>query len=288
MLVPIVKGIGVLSFNIIAFVLDIMPNWLRCFVADIGALMHYASSPARRNNVRKNLMGLGGSADTATVLKIFRHHAANLVEIFASSRWSAEQISRCIEYADTSLMEEALREKRGIILITVHTGNWELAARFLSHSGYRMSVVAGVQMNRILTGAVKAAKEKHGIAVFNPDHSYRRLFKSLSSNGVVALLLDGDVYTGGISIDMFDKRIVMPGGAIRLCRRSGAPIFGGFCRRTGRGRYRIHIEKIIDAEECRSLTDEEAQRRLFSKAAEYMSQNRDQWCIFRDFWKVPQ
>jgi lauroyl/myristoyl acyltransferase len=284
MLGAIVKGIGGVTFDTLAYLLDALPSGMRSCVADIGAFMHYASSSAKRDNVRRNLSGVGAPAARGAVLGIFRHHAANMVEMFAASRWDADRISESIEFSDRSLIDGELENGRGIIIVTVHTGNWELAALFLSHIGYRMNVVAGVQMNNLLTEAVKGAKEKHGITVFTPEHSYRRLIESLSSNGVVALLLDGNIYTGGIEVELLNRRIVVPRGAVALSRRSGAPVMGGFCRRTGRERYRIHIEKIVDAEECRSLSEQKALNRIYAKVGDYIHRNSDQWCIFRDFW----
>jgi lauroyl/myristoyl acyltransferase len=146
-----------------------------------------------------------------------------------------------------------------------------------------MHVVAGVQMNRFLTGAVRRAKERQGIRVINPEHSYRRLFEALSSNGLVALLLDGDLFTGGAEIEMFSRRTIVPRGAVRLSARSGAPLIGGFCRRVGRERYRIHLEQIASAEECSAAPEEEMQKKLYRRIEDYISSNHDQWCMFRDF-----
>lgn len=283
MLVAIVDRIGELTFRSIAAVLDSIPPGMRRLFADIGALFDFALSPGKRENVRRNLLGVAGSASGSEILNIFRHHSTNMVELFASSKWSPEEVSNRIECADTSVLDEALEEKKGIILVTVHIGNWELAARYFSHQGYCMNVVAGVQMNHLLTGAVKRAKERQGIRVINPEHSYRRLFEALSSNELVALLLDGDIYTGGTEIELFSRRLVMPRGAVRLSARSGAPVIGGFCRRIGRERYRIHLERIISADDCRRGPEEEMQRRLYGRIEDFISRNSDQWCIFRDF-----
>lgn len=283
MLVAIVDGIGELTFGAIALLMGTAPTGVRCLLADIGALLDFALSPGKRARVRRNLRGVGGSANTSDVLSIFRHHAANMVEMFASSRWSPEEVSKRIEFADTSILDKALEEGKGIILVTAHIGNWELAAQFFSNRGYRMNVVAGVQMNRFLTGAVKRAKERQGIRVINPEHSYRRLFKALSSNGLVALLLDGDIFRGGTEVELFSRRLVMPRGAVRLSASSGAPVIGVLCRRVGRERYRIHLEEIISADDCRKGPEEEMQKRLYEKIGDFISRNSDQWCIFRDF-----
>jgi len=283
MLGSIVDGISELTFRSIATVLDSAPVGARSLFADIVALIDFAVSPGKRTCVRRNLSGVGAPAGGSNVLEIFRHHAANMIEMFASSRWSPDEVSKRIEYADTAVLDDGLRGRKGIILVTVHVGNWELAARFFSHLGYGMNVVAGVQMNRFFTGAVKQAKERWGIRVINPEHSYRRLFRALSANELVALLLDGDIYRGVVEVELFSRRLVMPRGAVRLSAASGAPVIGGFCRRVGRERYRIHLERILSADECRKGPENEMQERLYRRIEDFIAKNSDQWCIFRDF-----
>lgn len=276
--------IGRLAFRTAAFVLARLPAGLRRMLAGAGALLDYAASPRRRRNVRSNLVGAGAAADPSSVLGVFRHHAANMTEIFAASRWDSETIRRRIPDTDTGAIDEALSKGRGVILVTVHAGNWELAALYMSHAGYRMHVVAGVQMNRILTDAVKDAKQRLGIEVINPENSYRKLFKALGGNGVVALLLDGDLFTGGAPVELFGKRISMPRGAVQLCERTGAPIIGGYCRRLEHDRYSIHLEKILDPETDGPIGEEESMKKLYGRIEDYIAINSDQWCMFRDFW----
>lgn len=271
-------------FRSAALVLDRMPVGMRHFVAGAGALLGYISSPRKRRNVRRNLEGVGAAADASAVFGVFKHHATNMVEIFASSRWDADEIRSRIQGAELDIIDRALAAERGVILVTVHAGNWELAALFLSLAGHRMHVVAGVQMNRLLTNAVKDAKHRFGIEVINPENSYRRLFTALESNGVVALLLDGDVYSGGSPVDLFGRKIIMPRGAVQLSERTGAPILGGYCRRLGRDEYRIHLEKILDPAIDGHRSEEESMRLLYDRIEEFIARNSDQWCMFRDFW----
>ena len=276
--------LGRLIFRTAAFVLDRLPAGLRHILTVAGAMLDYVSSPRKRRNVRSNLVGVGTAAGPSAVFSVFRHHAANMTEIFAASRWDAETIRKRIPNTDTGIIEEALRKNRGVILVTVHTGNWELAALYLSQAGYRMHVVAGVQMNRILTNAVKDAKQRLGIEVINPDRSYRKLFKALDGNGVVALLLDGDLFTGGAPVELFGKRVSMPRGAFQLSERSGAPVVGGYCRRLEDDLYSIHLEKILDPGTEDQIGEEESMKRLYGRVEDYISRNSDQWCMFRDFW----
>jgi len=280
-----VERIGRFIFKVVSTVLGWAPEGLRGAIADAAALVTFLFSPIRRDNIRKNLSMIGASTGFTLIFGIFRHHARNMVEIFASSRWGAGEIQSRITYDCRDVLDNALKKNRGVILVTAHVGNWERAALFIQSLGYQIHVVAGVQMNRMLTGAIKDAKERRGITVINPEGSYRKLFKALSENGIVALLFDGDIYTSGVEVEFFGKRLRMPKGAIQLSQNTGAPIIGGYCRRIENGRYVIHMENILNGAETRSLPESESLRRLYGKAEEIVRANSDQWCMFRDLWR---
>jgi KDO2-lipid IV(A) lauroyltransferase len=150
--------------------------------------------------------------------------------------------------------------------------------------GYRLHVVAGVQMNRLLTGALREFKEHRGITVVNPHDSYRQLYRALGANGIVALLLDGDIFRGGSAVTLFGRRAELPNGAVRLARGTGAPIIGAYCRNTGGSRHFIHVEPIIGFGEIEGLSDAEALEHVSRAAERFIGANYDQWCVFRDFW----
>ena len=150
--------------------------------------------------------------------------------------------------------------------------------------GYKLYVVAGVQLNRLLTGAVREVKEKRGIEVISPDDSYRKFFKALKSNGIIALLLDGDVYTSSVRLKFFGRETDLPRGPVSLSRKSGAPIVGGYCRRLKNGRFHIFCEKILDGKELEEISNEEAKKKVYNHMENYIKMNLDEWCIFRNIW----
>jgi lauroyl/myristoyl acyltransferase len=285
MLSPIVISIGKIVFRATSIVLDSFPESLKGFIAEISALMFFIGSPASRRNVRENLSVVDVNSTNGVIFNVFRNHTRNIVEMFTSSRWETPEIQKRIDFVGREVLDSALSERRGVILATVHVGNWELAALYLSSLGYKLHVVAGIQMNRFLTEAVKETKERMGIDVINPQHSYRKLFKALQSNSIVALLLDGDVFSGGVEINIFGARTVVPKGAVQLSRKTGAPIIGGYCKRIGGGRFRIYIESIVGAREAASLTEDESLRRIYSKLEDFIRNNSEQWCIFRKLWR---
>ncbi len=234
--------------------------------------------------MRENLAVIAIDKNPESGFNNFRNHARNMVELFASSRWETTEIYKRIEFEGLDVFDSALSAGKGVILISVHVGNWEVAALYLASRGFDLSVVAGIQMNRLFTGSVKAAKEKWGIGVINPENSYRGLFKALEANGIVALMLDGDVFKSGARIKMFGKETVLPTGVYELSKRTGAPVIGGYCRRISDGRFHVHAEEIIGGGEVRTIPEDIALSRIYGRIEDFIGLNRDQWCIFRRFW----
>ena len=215
---------------------------------------------------------------------IFRLHTTNIVEMFVSSRWSDDALRDWFEFEGRGELDRALAGGRGVILVSGHFGSWELSALYLQSLGYRLSVVAGIQMNRLLTGAGKDAKERRGITVINPNDSGRSYLKTLQSNGVLVLLVDGNIYTGGVNWPLFGKPTRLPDGPIRLAKAAGAPVLGGYCRRIGDARCAIHVERILDSRELETHGESEALAKTYGAFERFVGENADQWCIFRRIW----
>jgi Kdo2-lipid IVA lauroyltransferase/acyltransferase len=281
MLQKIVEDIGKITFRSIAALASAAPASVRGGVAGVCAGIDYLFSRAKRRNVAENIAAAGLPATPGRVFDIFKLHATNLVEMFASSAWDSDTILGWWKLEGRDELDRALAGGKGVVLVSVHTGSWELGARCLEALGYSLHVVAGVQMNRLLTGAVREAKEKRGIAVIGPDDSYRRLLKALASNGVVILLVDGNIYTGGAELPFFGKATRLPDGPARLSRSSGAPVLGCCCRRLGSKEHTLHVEHIMSAREIESLPEREAHVRIYGAVERFIARNADQWCMFR-------
>ncbi|MCX5753953.1 MAG: lysophospholipid acyltransferase family protein [Candidatus Krumholzibacteria bacterium] len=268
----------------IAALANATPVTVRGGIVSVCACFGYVLSREKRRNVAENIAAAGLEATPGRVFGIFKLHATNVIEMFASSAWENDTILGWCELEGRVELERALAGGKGVILVSVHTGSWELGARCLQALGYSLHVVAGVQMNRLLTGAVREAKEERGIEVISPDDSYRKLLKALASNGVVILLVDGNIYTGGVELPFFGRTTRLPDGPARLSRTSGAPILGGYCRRMGNKEHKLHVEHIMDAREIESLPEREALARIYGAVERFIGQNADQWCMFRRLW----
>lgn len=284
----IVTNTGNFIYSALTDLIGVCPSFIKRYIRDVSSGLLYLLWGKKRENVKMNLLKVGKNGDRKTVFNIFRNHTANIIDMFELGINNSNPDSENIEFQGRDTLERALQSGSGVIVITAHVGNWERAAFYLSNLGYKLFVVAGVQMNRLFSDSVRKAKEKTGIQVVNPESSYRVLFRGLKSGGIVALLLDGDVYTEGTPVSFFGNTVTMPSGVVRLHRRSGAPILSGYCRRTGNDNYRIVIRDVLTQKTSRELSDREIIDLLYRELESIISDNFDQWCIFRNIWSKDQ
>src|SRR5262249_40242563 len=82
---------------------------------------------------------------------------------------------------------------RGVLLVTVHLGNWEFGAPLLTRRGVRLQVITGPEPQSQLTELRQAARARWGIETLalgeNPFAAVE-IIRRLEANNAVALLMD--------------------------------------------------------------------------------------------------
>ena len=119
---------------------------------------------------------------------------------------------------------DALARGKGVIITSSHIGNWELGAVVLAHLGHQVHAVAGVQLGRWLAPAVRDAKSELAVHTIRPEDGYRKLWRALSRNDLLALMVDGDIFGQGVELSFFDRNVRWPAGPGRFVeadRRAG-------------------------------------------------------------------
>jgi KDO2-lipid IV(A) lauroyltransferase len=100
---------------------------------------------------------------------------------------------------------------------------------------------------------------------------------------MVALMVDGDVYRHGVTVDFFGRETRFPAGPGVLAQRTGALIVCGICERVGPGRFRIVIEPALDPARFESTAALNAA--VAATTERHIREHLDQWCIFRPMWE---
>lgn len=276
-----------LIYGWLTAVISSIPLGVGHFLAGAFAELHYRLFPSRSHAALANLAVILPRSSRRDRARIVRRMMASynrmLFEFFRLPHMGREELMSAVEVSGREHLEAAVSRGRGVIITCCHVGNWELAAVVLAHWGYTLHAVAGVQLNRWLTPAVRDTKSELAIHTVAPEDGFRKLWRALEHNDLVALMVDGDVYQHGVSVDFFGRETRFPSGPAVLAQRTGALVICGYCERLGAGRFRIVMEPALDP--ATFATTAELNAAVAATTERHIRAHLDQWCIFRPLWE---
>jgi len=265
-----------------------LPLWLGYRVADALTEAHFRLFPARRHAALVNLAVILPRATRrerlAIVRNMMRSYNRMMFEFFRLPHLTRDELLHAIDVVGREHLEQAVARGRGVVITSTHVGNWELAAVVLAHWGYRLHAVAGVQLSRWLTPAVRETKAELALDTVAPEDGYRKLLRALEHNDLVALMVDGDIFAHGTRVDLFGRELEFPAGPGVLAQRTGALIICGFCERIKPGRFRIVLEPALDPATFADTTA--LVTAVASTSERHIREHLNQWCIFRPLWEA--
>ena len=227
------------------------PEWWKRYSPPwIAAIIFLCVRRNRRGaiaNMRRVLGAQGWWRDHWNGLKVFIGFAHCVNEALECLSPRPKPIT--IERPAHDPIEATIKEGRGVVIVTCHFGNWDVAARTLARYGRPFNLVMAREINATTAEYVRAARE-----------AARR-------------------------VEFFGAPALFQGGALRLARLAGTPVFPVFVARRGPRHYRI----VIGTEHHvpRHASVDEMDRVLASIVAEFEDVVReypDQWFQFAPFW----
>jgi KDO2-lipid IV(A) lauroyltransferase len=210
------------------------------FIAGIWYWLDFRRRPVAVDNVLKS--GLASCRrDAARIARdSYRHLAVVGLESLKSADIFASA-EDCITVELPSELNIQLDDPgQGLILAAGHFGSWEIAAQYIS----LRKPVAGVTRrasNPYIDAWMRKRKPRHGFyLVPKIDREDPGRFLNILKQGhVLALMSDQHGGKRGIMIDFFGRPASTHRTVAMLHLTTRAPVYFGYCRRTGSRRYQI-------------------------------------------------
>jgi KDO2-lipid IV(A) lauroyltransferase len=254
--------------------------------------LHYICAPADRQGVYHNLKTIFPEKDEREIrrirIDIFRNFAKYLVDFFRYPLLSLEYINSKVSVENRHYLDEALLRGKGAVILTAHIGNWELGGVIIAKLGYPFWAVALAHKDKRINSFFDRQRESMGINVIPMQFALRRGLRLLKENNFIALLGDRDfTRNGGVPVDFFGKKALLPQGPAILALKSGAAIVPGYLVRNADDTFRLCFEKPIyspsssgeDGQDILKLLDE-----CKGRIENWIKHYPGQWYVFRKFW----
>lgn len=191
--------------------------------------------------------------------EVFVHLAQSLVELLLlRGRRRAELLARVeVVGLEHLAAAAATTPSRGVLIVTAHLGNWELACAKVAALGLPVSVVYRELCSPVLDGAMfalraRAGSEPGGVPVeqIKMGRAGLPVLRALEAGRNVVVLLDQNARREeGVFVPFFGQAACTRSGPVALAALRGHPVVPAFIHREAGGRsHRIEIQPALALE----------------------------------------
>lgn len=273
------------------------PRWFRLLLARALGSAGFRLFPRLRRTMIDNLERITGSRRQAasTARRTFVHYCIYVADYMLFPFVDRRRVDRfVVDIRGERNVLTARESGRGVILVTPHLGNWELAGIWLSRHDFPLNVVSLTDEDARTEAFRNRMRETHGIRLLRYDPksaslaSMVEILNVLKRNELVAMLTDRPAAERTIEAPFFGRPARFPVGAFVLSWVSGAPVIPCYCVLDRRNTYSLVTDRPIALD--RSLPrDESIRKAAVEMARRYESYVRacpDQWYNFYPYWNA--
>ena len=260
---------------------------LASFLADLK----YAISPKDRKVVIDNLSVVLGKDNPDISLcarRVFRNFGKYLVDFLRLSKFRDEYATTLVSVKGLKHWDEAVKRGKGVIALSAHIGNWELAGAMTTFFDYPLHAVALDHNDPLVNNFFIKQRIKVGEKVIPVGPSLKRCFKVLKENELLGLLGDRDFSNSGIAINFFGKKAILPKGPAFFAVKMDVALVPVFLIRKPDDTFEYTVEEPITCTEHSQDEERDVQGVMNKYVAiieKYIRRYPDQWSQFREVWK---
>jgi len=263
----------------------------------LGSAM-YSLAPYRRRIVMDNLRQVFGDRLSQPQMRrlarcFYGHFAKSIGENLAMMASSERRIAGKVDVIGVEHVLKAAEQGNGILILTGHSGNWELSAiaAMLQFRKYqnrfhviRKSLAPGVE--DIVFGRYRKA----GLRIISPINALTGVFDALEKNDVVIFIMDQHAVVGSkaIAVEFFGRAAGTNRSLALVARKSGAPVVPASSYRRPDGRHVMQFHHPLDWISADSSREEIYLNTLgYNQVLEkFVLDHPDQWLWIHRRWKI--
>ena len=227
----------------------------------IGMLM-YGIDVRHRRIARRNLKFVYQEWSAEEVKKksklVFQNLGITILEICQMTCFYRDDIIDRVKIRGEEHLLNAMHNNKGVILITAHLGNWEIAPLFWPlYFKMPITIVAKKIQNKIINRWIHELRTRFGSRVIYKDVALPEMTRTLRQGELLAILIDqGPKSSLGVKIKFFNKFVTATPAAALLAMRCKSPVLPGFCTRNDDGAFTISLEPPLVLKRTGDLSED--------------------------------
>ena len=284
-------------FRLTILVTRPLPLRLGYRVAAAVAEVCYHFFGRQRRALNENLSWVIQSTDRrevdAVARRAFRNFGKFVIDFIHFPVMSREEVRRRLVFSGWDDLDEAAAAGRGVLIVTMHFGIWDLGAAALAAYDYPVNAVADTFAYDKMNDIVHGSRERLGMKIIRLEQAGIGVLRALKRGEMLAMLIDVPAKDQTVTVDFLGAPAEVSSAPARIALRTGAWVVPSMVLR-GPDRDTL-IRPIVDIHSIRyePTGDEEHDvteltRQIMVALEDWVRAYPEQWFIFRRVWPSMQ
>ena len=127
------------------------------------------------------------------------------MDILNMDAWRGRTSEKAI-CKNLEILDNALNENQGVLLVSGHFGNWEIIPPTLAELGYSITMYVGRQTNPLTNELQNFSRSNFGIETIDKGKmATMKMGRALAANKIIAMLIDQNDHKSDLFVDFFGK-----------------------------------------------------------------------------------
>lgn len=232
-----------------SLILAILPLGFAYLLARVIGNFAYHVLQLRRQVVMDNLhTAFGREMQKSQLEKIaaesYRQISMSFIELMIGPKLTTH-IQHMLEPEHIELIQELMKQGKGLIIVSGHLGCWELqGAAAATALAEPLTVAAAKQSNPYIDRFVTERRSGMGMQVAGTKEAMKLLLKALRKGQALGLAADQNAGRGAVFVDFFGKATATQPGPAKLALKFNVPMLVGGVIRTGPAQFRVLLQQV--------------------------------------------
>lgn len=279
-----------IGFLLLAFPFYFLPRSISLLLGKALGLFISYLIPIRRKVVQSNLSRAFPEKSKKDIkkltIKTYKHFGSFVAEFSRQDKYPRHEIQHIITTHNKHLLDEAVQDENGVILLIGHFGNWELLGRWLGVMDYPLRAIQQPQENPLVDKYIQQKRVTGKTEVISKYASISSFIRSLQDGGVLLIAADQDARSNGIFVDFFGIPSSTARGAAVFAHKLKSPVLFCFPIKNEDNTYTFIFEKLELHTTGTSQAIYSILQQYMNRLEFYVSQYPEQYFWFHRRWKT--
>jgi KDO2-lipid IV(A) lauroyltransferase len=220
--------------------------------------------------------------------QFFQYFGISILELLQMTCFSRKDVLANLHVEGKEILIEALAQKKGVVLISAHLGNYEMAWQFVPcYFGQPINGIAKKLRNVWTDRLIHDIRTRFGNRIIYKKGALPEMMQTLRRGAVVGMLMDISRRFDGVEVKFFGRRATATPAAALLGLRCKSPIIPAFCHRDAKGRLIVQVEPPVEIQRTKDLrSDLQTNTQLITDRVERaVRRHPEQWNWMLKRWK---